>query len=131
MTDRVAYWLDLCEYDLDTAKAMLETKRYLYVGFMCHQVVEKALKAYFSAVQSNEPPKIHSLIRLAQISGLNKQMSEDQLDTLSDFMPLNIEARYPSDKKRLIKSLNEKKCESIITKTEEIYQWIQRQLKKL
>lgn len=109
---------------------MLETRRYLYVGFMCHQVVEKALKAYFSAVQSNEPPKIHSLIRLAQISGLNKQMSEDQLDTLSDFMPLNIEARYPSDKKSLLKSLTKEKCESIINKTEEIYQWIQLQLKQ-
>lgn len=29
-------WLKLAEYDLDTAEAMHETKRYLYVGFMCH-----------------------------------------------------------------------------------------------
>ncbi|WP_330636719.1 HEPN domain-containing protein [Acutalibacter sp.] len=27
------------------AKAMLETKRFLYVGFMCHQTIEKGLKA--------------------------------------------------------------------------------------
>lgn len=41
MNDRVKYWLEMLEYDFDTAKAMFETKRYLYVGFMCHQVIEK------------------------------------------------------------------------------------------
>lgn len=38
------YWFDLAEYDLVTAKAMLDTKRYLYVGFMCHQSIEKNIK---------------------------------------------------------------------------------------
>lgn len=36
MTDKVRYWVELSDYDLDTAQAMLETRRYLYVGFMCH-----------------------------------------------------------------------------------------------
>ena len=44
---KAAYWLDGAEYDLQTANAMLETRRFLYVGFMCHQAVEKALKAVF------------------------------------------------------------------------------------
>ena len=44
MNEKVNYWLDLARYDLDTAKAMLDTKRYLYVGFMCHQTIEKGLK---------------------------------------------------------------------------------------
>ena len=43
---KIQYWLDMAGYDLDTAKAMLSTGRYLYVGFMCHQAVEKSLKAY-------------------------------------------------------------------------------------
>ena len=45
--NRVRYWIDLAKYDLETAKAMNLTKRYLYVGFMCHQVMEKVLKAYY------------------------------------------------------------------------------------
>ena len=49
MNDKIQYWLDLAQYDLDTAQAMLETKRYLYVGFMCHQVIEKTLKAIISS----------------------------------------------------------------------------------
>jgi HEPN domain-containing protein len=38
--------MEKADYDLDTAKAMLQTERYLYVGFMAHQAIEKALKAY-------------------------------------------------------------------------------------
>ncbi len=36
MDDRITYWLEIAEYDLVTARAMLETGRLLYVGFMCH-----------------------------------------------------------------------------------------------
>jgi len=48
--DKVKYWVDIANYDFDTAKAMLESKRFLYVGFMCHQTIEKILKAYLSPV---------------------------------------------------------------------------------
>lgn len=30
--DKVDYWIDLAKYDFDTAKAMNESKRYLFVG---------------------------------------------------------------------------------------------------
>ena len=32
MNDKVTYWIEMSDYDFDTAKAMLETKRYLYVA---------------------------------------------------------------------------------------------------
>jgi len=38
--ERIEYWLELADYDLETAKVMQQTGRYLYVGFMCHQTVE-------------------------------------------------------------------------------------------
>jgi len=41
MDDKVKYWIDLSDYDLDTALAMLESRRYLYVGFMCHQTIDQ------------------------------------------------------------------------------------------
>lgn len=40
MNEKVKYWIDLAEYDFETAKAMFDTKRYLYVGFMCHQTID-------------------------------------------------------------------------------------------
>ena len=37
MYNKYDYWFELAEYDLETAKAMLTTRRVLYVGFMCQQ----------------------------------------------------------------------------------------------
>ena len=46
---------------------MLNSKRYLYVGFMCNQVIEKIFKAYFVKVKGEQPPYTHKLIRLAEV----------------------------------------------------------------
>ncbi|MEA4884368.1 MAG: HEPN domain-containing protein [Clostridia bacterium] len=57
----VSYWVDIADYDLETAKAMLVTERYLYVGFMCHQTIEKLLKAYYVRTINDTPPYTHNL----------------------------------------------------------------------
>lgn len=122
---KTAYWLDCADYDLQTAKAMLETKRFLYVGFMCHQTIEKGLKAVFVQRQPNsELPYIHSLVRLANLSGIAAEMNESQLSLLDVLNPLNIEARYPLNKEKLLRSLTESRCEDLIRKTEELLTWI-------
>lgn len=128
MNNKVIYWLEMSDYDFDTANAMLATKRYLYVGFMCHQAIEKILKAYWSKVSEEPPLKIHSLSRLAEKSKLDKKMSEEQLDFIDEFEPLNIEARYPSYKERLMKSLTEERCKKLIKQTNELRTWIKSKL---
>lgn len=45
-SEKIKYWTDLSDYDLKTAKAMLKTKRYLYVGFMYHQSLWIKKKLY-------------------------------------------------------------------------------------
>ena len=56
ISDKVKYWLELAEYDLETAKVMLNGGRYLYVGFMCHQVIEKIL------TEKSDPPPTKTFI---------------------------------------------------------------------
>ena len=128
MTDKVTYWVEMSDYDFDTANAMLVTKRYLYVGFMCHQVIEKILKAYWSSVSTEPPLKIHSLSRLAEKSGLDDDMSEEQLDFIDELEPLNIEARYPLYKERLMKSLTADRCKELIEQTNKLRIWIKSKL---
>lgn len=128
MNDKVTYWIEMSDYDFDTAKAMFETKRYLYVAFMCHQTIEKILKAYWSNTLEEPPFKIHSLSRLAEKSGLDKDMSEEQTDFIDELEPLNIEARYPSYKERLIKSLTDERCKDLIEKTDKLRIWIKSKL---
>jgi len=126
--EKIKYWIEVSEYDLTTAEAMLETKRYLYVGFMCHQVIEKMFKAYYVSVKNEQPPYIHSLDRLAQLSGLFNELSESQKDFIRELQPLNIEARYPVYKEKLLESLTEKKCKEIIRVTKELMKWIKQKL---
>lgn len=126
--ERVQYWKELSDYDIETADAMCATKRWLYVGFMCHQVLEKILKAYWCATKDDNPPFIHSLLRLAEGSGLMMQMEETQLLFLDEMMPMNIEARYPSYKLSVAQGLNEEKCAQMIKRTKDLQLWIKSKL---
>lgn len=130
MNDKLSYWTDISEYDLETAKAMLVSKRFLYVGFMCHQAIEKLLKAYYVSVKDEMPPYSHNLTYLTEKSSLLSQLSEDQKSFIDELEPLNIEARYPEYKERLLQHLSHKKCKEIISKTELLNTWIRQKLLK-
>jgi len=126
---QVEYWLDTAEYDLVTAKAMLETRRFLYVGFLCHQVAEKSLKAFFCHSQKKEPPYTHNLLVLAEQSKFDVSGQEDFFSLFTELMPLNIQARYPEDKELLLKTLTKKRCEELYRRTKELSKWIKKLLK--
>lgn len=127
-TDRVAYWIDIADYDLETAEAMYKTKRWLYVAFMCHQAIEKTLKAYWCGTQTDEPPYTHNHMRLADGSGLYDLMSDEQHDFLDKITDYNIESRYPEDRQKLSQTLSEQFCRNIIDETKKLQQWIKEQL---
>ena len=128
MDSKIKYWIDLSDYDLDTAEAMLTSKRYLYVGFMCHQTIEKAFKAYFIKLKSESAPYSHSLSYIAKQGDFYEKFTEIQKEFIDQIEPLNIEARYPSHKERLLKSLTDTKCIEIIQRTKEIQKWIKEKL---
>lgn len=127
--DKTDYWIELADYDLETAKAMLKSKRFLYVGYMCNQVIEKMLKAYYVKATGEQPTYTHKLIRLAEESNIYKMFSDEQKDFLDIISPLNIEARYPTQKQDLLESLSKDKCVNIIKRTEELMLWIRNKLK--
>jgi HEPN domain-containing protein len=64
-------WLESAEYDLGVAQDMLAAGRHVYVIFMCHLALEKALKAHVVAVTNAAPPKTHDLIYLVKATGLD------------------------------------------------------------
>lgn len=128
--DNSAYWLDIAEYDLETAQALMTSRRWLYVGFMCHQVVEKAIKAYWCSTKPEDPPYTHNLLNLVQSSNLVREISDEQRLFIQRIMPLNIEARYPEYKERLLKQLSPQVCQQIIDDTINFLQWIKSKLSK-
>ena len=60
----VENWIERSQYDLDTAKVMLDTSRYLYVAYMCQQMVEKmaGFLTHSFWIAKDNWPKIQSLI---------------------------------------------------------------------
>lgn len=126
--EKIKYWKELAEYDLETADAMLSSGRYLYVGFMCHQVIEKILKAFYSANSDDTPPYTHNLKHLANKMNIYDTMTDEQKDTIDLLLPLNIEARYPTYKEQLLRSLSHEKCIDIIEQTKALKTWIEQQL---
>ena len=125
---KIAYWVDLADYDMGTARDMLKAGRHLYVGFMCNQVVEKALKACFTKSVNETPPFTHDLTVLAKKSGLFESMSVPHREFLDVLQPMNVQARYPTHKEKVLASLTPERCSDLLVKTEEVYAWIKQRL---
>ncbi len=128
MNDRTKYWIELSDYDYETAEAMLKSKRFLYVGFMCHQTIEKAFKALFTSTKEENPPYSHNLTYLARKGDFYKYFSEIQKNFIDQLEPLNIEARYPVHKEKILKTLTESTCKDLLKNTKDLQQWIKSKL---
>jgi HEPN domain-containing protein len=107
MNEKVQYWLALADYDLETARVMLEGRRFLYVGFMCHQVIEKVLKEHCVLAKNENPPHTHNLNYLAEQSGIYGKMTEEFKGIMDIIELLNVEARYPTHKEKLMQTLTQ------------------------
>ncbi|MDP3177719.1 MAG: sugar nucleotide-binding protein, partial [Spirochaetaceae bacterium] len=83
----------LAAYDLTTAKAMLEARRYLYVLYTCQQAVEKNLKTLLCV--RGKSAHHHNLGRLAAECEFPASADESQfMDKLTAFY---IKGRYQMD----------------------------------
>jgi len=130
MSNKTAYWLDLCDDDLITAKALLNSKRFLHMGFFCHMIVEKSLKAVIANKTSEIPPKIHDLPRLANLGGVWEVLSDNQKELMKKLIPLQIETRYPEYKERIAQTLSSEYCQRLLAETEVFLCWIKQKLEK-
>ena len=128
MDQIVAHWVERAQYDLDTAKIMLDSGRYLYVAYMCQQGVEKLLKAIIAKKGKKNFP-IHNLNRLAEIASINKELSTEQFDFIAELTPYHIEARYGDYKESLSEIINAEKAGKVYNQTREIYKWLYRKIK--
>lgn len=126
--DVIRRWIEIVNEDLSVAEDLYKTKHWLYVAFMCHQVIEKTLKAYWTATRDDDPPYIHDHKRLAEGCGLYQEMSEEQRIFLTTIREMNIEARYREYKSRLAAMLNEQNTLQILEQTKQTQLWILQRL---
>ena len=128
--ERADKWLDIVAEDLSVAEDLFKTGHWLYVGFMCHQVMEKSLKAYWCVCREDDPPYLHDHKKIAQGCGLYTKMSEEQKNFLALIRDMYIEARYQEYKDAVARSLSRESTAEILDKTKQLHSWILEKLKE-
>ena len=122
MADASKQWADQARYDLDTARAMFDAGRYLYVLFCCQQAVEKMLKSLIVQRTRQLPPRVHQLMRLAEVGGV--QVSEKQAELLRELSTYYIQTRYPEEITDLASRVKGEQAKRVLDASEEFIRWL-------
>ena len=115
-------WIELVEYDLDTARHMLAAGRYLYVIFLCHLALEKMLKAVVTETTQTIPVKTHDLIYLVKKSTID--LPEAFLDFIGKINTASIPTRYPEDLHSALRDYPEPVAREYLQRTQELIKWL-------
>jgi len=130
MSEQKTYqkWLDRVAYDIDTAKAMLQTDRLIYAIFMCQQSLEKCFKALL-AHEEKEIVPIHNLRRLAEQASVIQELDDSTLMKLDFLSSYYINARYKEDLQQLSKGITGPMVQDFIQFSEGLITWLCQKIK--
>lgn len=122
MSPVVKRWVEQARYDLDTARAMSDSGRHLYVLFCCQQAVEKALKAIIIGRTGNLAPRLHNLPKLAEIADIKMDPNRESL--LGELSAYYVQTRYPEEIAPLAQPVEREIAHDVLTRTEEVIEWL-------
>ena len=127
MNNAAQRWSEQARYDLETAYAMLEAERYLYVLFCCQQALEKAMKSVIVKRTGTFPPRIHNLLRLIEAAGI--EIEPKYTEFLGELSAYYIQTRYPEEIESMGESINRHIAEKVLLETREVMEWLFSMLK--
>jgi HEPN domain-containing protein len=119
-------WVAWAEYDLETARHMLATGRYLYVVFLCHLALEKILKAHVTEITQSFPAKTHDLIYLVKKGEV--ALPQNLLDFIGRINTASIPTRYPEDLQLAIQEYPESVARDYLDQTKKALIWLKEHL---
>jgi HEPN domain-containing protein len=123
------YWLEGAAYDLETAKSLLESKRFPHALFFAHLSLEKVLKALVVKSTKEHAPYTHSLTFLANKTEI--KFPDSVLDQLAEYIKFHLESRYPDEKKDFYRRCTEEFAHKKFNEMEDLYQWLIQKLETL
>jgi HEPN domain-containing protein len=126
INNKVKYWIEISEEDLETAEILFNKNKFLYAGYFLQQSVEKIIKAYYQMTKNDLPPRTHNLVYLTEVTGLINELTDGKENILYTLNPLNIETRYPEYREKISKSLTKVRLNKILDETKEFHKWIKR-----
>ena len=119
----VDYWRSGGEEDIAAAGSLLETGHPRHALFFAHLAVVKMLKAHVTRATGDLAPRIHDLLRLAEIAGLS--LPGERSRFLAEIQDYCLEGRYPE---RWPEPPSREQVESALSDTREVLEWLASQL---
>jgi len=120
---QIDYWRVSSEEDFAAAQSLLEKGHLRHCLFFAHLAVEKMLKAHVTSRTSDVPPKMHNLVRLAEIAELS--LTPEQTGFLRSFDMYQLEGRYPDS---VLGKLKSKTAKEKLAVAKEMLKWLKKQL---
>ena len=105
--------------DWEVARELVQHGRTRHRLFFAHLTLEKLLKAAVVRRTNEFAPRIHNLVRLAQLAQL--EITDARLDTLAEMNAYNIEGRYPES---LTAPPSRAEAKEQMKRAEEIRSWL-------
>ncbi len=90
---QVAHWRTGGEEDWAVARDLVARGSLRHGLFFAHLALEKVLKAHVCRRTGDLAPRLHNLVRLAELSGL--VLEPRDLDVLAELNVFNLAGRYP------------------------------------
>jgi HEPN domain-containing protein len=125
--EKYEYWLDYAQYDLDSADAMYNTGRWLYVAFMCQQAIEKLCKGLYIHYVNDEVPRVHNISNIVArfADKLPEAVTDEQYRLFDRLTAFYMEGRYPEYNNKLITQLDEPIAKTLLAQAKEVFTWLQ------
>ncbi|MBU1517512.1 MAG: HEPN domain-containing protein [Planctomycetes bacterium] len=123
IVEQINYWQNGALEDLEAAKQLISGDKIRHSLFFAHLSLEKILKSHICKSTGKIAPKIHNLIRLAEVAGLS--LPDDKIDFMAEMNEFNLEGRYPVP---FLPPISIEEAKDYIQKTEEALQWFIKRL---
>jgi len=116
---QISFWRNSAGEDLAVARDLVDRNRIRHGLFFTHLALEKALKAHVCRATQDIAPRLHNLVRLAELAELDTRPT--RLDILAEMNVFNIEGRYPDT---LSPPPSREEAEHYMAQAEEVFQWL-------
>lgn len=120
--EMIAHWIKSADRDYQAMNHLYEKGDYTWSLFIGHLMIEKLLKALFTFKQSDNPPFIHDLFRLAEKCDV--ELEENQKDILDTITTFNIRARYDDYKMEFYNKCTKDFTKEWINYIKEFRRWL-------
>ena len=124
--EKFEYWLDMAQYDLKTAQAMLETGRWFYVFFMCQQAIEKLIKGLYLLYIDDNVPRLHDINGIFDRfkDSLPEKLSDERISLFDTLSQVYLRSRYPDYSPTLYSQITQETAQAVYEKSKGAFEWL-------